>query len=84
MSNSFQGRSNFFQEGGGGGVRLLIPMETCRTRVIANVHAVFVYALKNCVSTSYVSEALTAVMRGLRAFVARTCNKNHHICVFVF
>ena len=71
VSNISRGDPTFSRRGGGG-VRLLIPMETCRTRVIANVHAVFVYALKNCVSTSYVSEALTAVMRRLRAFVART------------
>ena len=82
----FHDRSNFFP--GGGRVHLLIPMETCRTRVIANVHDVFVYALKNCVSIYVLCVrgfGETAVIRRLGAFVARTCNKNNHrLCVFVF
>ena len=40
--------------GGGGGVRLLIPKETHRTRVIAKAPALLAYALKttvDCVPT---------------------------------
>ena len=62
MSNISRGDPTFSRRR----VGLLNPMETCRTRVIANVHAVFVYILKHCVSTSYVrGSGETAVIRRL-------------------